>query len=1163
SPQLVFPATAPADSCWAYAGKTLYWLRYAGAGRSSGSPRNPEECATARPEVLWQTYVGLDNAWVTVGPAAIAVGNARKVVFVDRATGEVLWSVTLAGLQNNTHAGVNLDPFYAATMDENLAAVTARDALLCFDLRTGKERWWNKQYERRVLHCAFVDGRLAEVSGHGGQPTVYNAYDPRTGAVLESRALNRLTDWTWSAASPDGRVMAFRSNSQTVLGVDMATGRNAWEAKVAPLDFRWDHRNLSWERGAFIYSGASRNRPDRGWVVFEISPKDGSIRLLKAFVSSTNDRLYLLFTRETASLYFVLRTFDWANGQLLDEEILPGAPFQYESWDKPYRGLAEAAGDLLLYTASDGIYACTPRGATRRQSAAALRAALANPALDAAARCDLRCSLAGMEPVVLHALLASADTRVDGELGEWDQSAPLELAGAECFTPLQDGAAWAGPEDLSARIHAAWNTSAVFIAVDVRDDQWVPPASVASLTSGDSLRVAVNAAPDHRYGYDPKETVVCALALVNGQTVLNLESGPPDDPQMRPVGCVTRAPDGHGLRYELALPWPLLRHDPALRPGDRRELRVGVAVYDNDGKGTKGALEWGAGLTVPGDAAGQDVSHAVFPPWLGQLSLLDISRARIARYKKAIAWISDTPEAMQYLRMILASKRGPQAARERAAELTEFVTAHPASANALRALIFLRSAYLEMGEADATGKAAAVARAAKCPAAVVEALLGKTNLDEKGAGLEGEYYGSPDFINLKLTRIDPAVNFDWTGKSPHPSIGSESYSVRWAGQVKPAHSEVYTFYTWSDDGVRLWVDNKLVVDNWTDHPATENSGTITLGAGIKYDVRLEYFQGWGAAVIALAWSSPSLPREIIPQTCLYPPDFLGTTAKRTPADWQKLQDGYRAAARLLPDSPDGWVLLQRALEGYAPGNTAQRSRECEQYLKEFPETANALQLLLALRQLYTQAGRNALSDVEEQMQICKLPREVRRAFYAQCIPAWSAWHVLGPVQAQGENRGMEQVLEPERAVDLGWKGAGPLEVPLAWTRIARTKDDPDNGGCVDLYRYLAEKLAPEKKAEIERAPYFAYAYRKVTVPTARRALLFFGVNDTVAVWLNGKRVVAPCSPGAGKDSRAVEVLLKEGDNEILLKAGVPNSRLYFFFRIADSSGRPFDDLPRE
>ena len=59
--------------------------------------------------------------------------------------------------------------------------------------------------------------------------------------------------------------------------------------------------------------------------------------------------------------------------------------------------------------------------------------------------------------------------------------------------------------------------------------------------------------------------------------------------------------------------------------------------------------------------------------------------------------------------------------------------------------------------------------------------------------------------------------------------------------MQAQRTQTYTFYTTSDDGVRLWVNNQLVVDNWTDHAATENSGAIALTAGQRYDIRMEFY----------------------------------------------------------------------------------------------------------------------------------------------------------------------------------------------------------------------------------------------------------------------------------------------------------------------------------
>ena len=93
-------------------------------------------------------------------------------------------------------------------------------------------------------------------------------------------------------------------------------------------------------------------------------------------------------------------------------------------------------------------------------------------------------------------------------------------------------------------------------------------------------------------------------------------------------------------------------------------------------------------------------------------------------------------------------------------------------------------------------------------------------------GLKGDYYDNMDFTGFVFSRVDPGVNFDWGNGSPDPFIGVDNFSIRWTGQVVPLYSQTYTFYTLSDDGVRLWVNGVQLVNNWTVHAPTENSGTI-------------------------------------------------------------------------------------------------------------------------------------------------------------------------------------------------------------------------------------------------------------------------------------------------------------------------------------------------
>jgi hypothetical protein len=142
-----------------------------------------------------------------------------------------------------------------------------------------------------------------------------------------------------------------------------------------------------------------------------------------------------------------------------------------------------------------------------------------------------------------------------------------------------------------------------------------------------------------------------------------------------------------------------------------------------------------------------------------------------------------------------------------------------------------------------------------------------------GTGLNGDYYSS----QLKtfagpptLSRIDPTVNFDFGIGSPDPSISSDTFTVRWSGQVQPLYTQTYTFYTRTDDGVRLWVNGQKLVNKWVDQGPTEWSGTIALTANQKYDVLMEYYENTQGAVAQLSWSSLGQVKQIIPQTQLYP-----------------------------------------------------------------------------------------------------------------------------------------------------------------------------------------------------------------------------------------------------------------------------------------------------
>lgn len=148
-----------------------------------------------------------------------------------------------------------------------------------------------------------------------------------------------------------------------------------------------------------------------------------------------------------------------------------------------------------------------------------------------------------------------------------------------------------------------------------------------------------------------------------------------------------------------------------------------------------------------------------------------------------------------------------------------------------------------------------------------------------GTGLSAQYFtnssatysSSANFnpANLVLTEIDPVIDFTW-GTSSSPFTNSGFYTIRWTGQVQPQYSESYTFDARTDDGVRLWVNDQLIIDHWAAQSATDLTATIPLQGGVRYNIRMEYLNLGGAAQAHLYWYSPSQSKQVVPSNRLYP-----------------------------------------------------------------------------------------------------------------------------------------------------------------------------------------------------------------------------------------------------------------------------------------------------
>jgi hypothetical protein len=129
-------------------------------------------------------------------------------------------------------------------------------------------------------------------------------------------------------------------------------------------------------------------------------------------------------------------------------------------------------------------------------------------------------------------------------------------------------------------------------------------------------------------------------------------------------------------------------------------------------------------------------------------------------------------------------------------------------------------------------------------------------------GISGAYFADPELAQFILERRDAAIDFDWQEDAPASEFPADKFSVRWTGKLRIPESGHYNFYLNSDDGSRLYLDGKLVVDNWSDHGPLEKSGSVDLKAGTAA-IRVEYFDARGGALIRLSWSTPSLEKQVI------------------------------------------------------------------------------------------------------------------------------------------------------------------------------------------------------------------------------------------------------------------------------------------------------------
>ncbi|MFG3256942.1 PA14 domain-containing protein [Streptomyces sp. NPDC048172] len=169
-------------------------------------------------------------------------------------------------------------------------------------------------------------------------------------------------------------------------------------------------------------------------------------------------------------------------------------------------------------------------------------------------------------------------------------------------------------------------------------------------------------------------------------------------------------------------------------------------------------------------------------------------------------------------------------------------------------------------------------------------------------GLKGEYWtqsapGAFDFGTLKATAFDPSLDFnDLEPRLKERTGQSDDASVRWTGKLTPEKSGAHTFHLTGDNGFRLWIDGKPVIDHWVDDwDKEQNSEPVSLEAGRAYDIKVEYFEHEGGSNLHLRWTPPGGEKTAVPQSAFTLPDgfdYDGATAVHVAKSGRTLELGF-------------------------------------------------------------------------------------------------------------------------------------------------------------------------------------------------------------------------------------------------------------------------------
>ncbi len=240
----------------------------------------------------------------------------------------------------------------------------------------------------------------------------------------------------------------------------------------------------------------------------------------------------------------------------------------------------------------------------------------------------------------------------------------------------------------------------------------------------------------------------------------------------------------------------------------------------------------------------------------------------------------------------------------------------------------------------------------------------KTGSENRRAfGLVAEFYHGTNFERKLGQGIHPRIDWAWHGAAPAPGLPADKFSIRWTGWLKAPRPGRYILTLRSDDGSRLWLDGKLVIDQWLRQSVTSKRAEVELSDKL-HAIKIEYFEDTGDAFMSFLWAGTVFPEQVVPAQALFHEraNLVG------PKEYD-LEKAFKDHGKALGPDPG---LVQRSLR------QAEKAIQNRQYGNATPNCDKAVQLapkfpaghyLRGLASFHKQDYDQAIADFTEVLRL--------------------------------------------------------------------------------------------------------------------------------------------------------------------------------------------------